>query len=145
MVTILMAMLLGAAPAGALKPGTSFRDCADCPEMIVVPTGSFTMGSPANEAGRGTDEGPQRRVDIAKPFAVSRLEVSREQYETFLRATSHRVGDNCITDRRKQGDWKPDADTNLRDPGFAQADSHPVVCVSWNDAQAYVAWLNTII
>ena len=143
MVTILMAVLLGAAPAGELKPGTSFRDCADCPEMIVVPTGSFTMGSPATEAGRGTDEGPQRRVDIPKPFAVSRLEVSRAQYEAFLRATTRPVGGNCITDRRKQGDWKPDPETNLRNPGFTQADNHPVVCISWNDAKAYVAWLNS--
>ena len=111
--------------------------------MIVVPAGSFIMGSPADEPGRAADEGPQRRVDIPKPFAVSRLEISRAQYDAFLRATGHPVSGNCITDRRKQGDWKPDAQTNLRDTGFAQTDNHPVVCVSWNDAKAYVGWLNS--
>lgn len=140
---LMVVMLGGAAPAGDFKVGSTFRDCPDCPEMIVVPAGSFLMGSPESEAGRGADEGPQRRVEIPRPFAVSRFEITRAQYDSFLRATSHPVGGNCITDRRKAGDWRPDAETNLRDPGFPQGDHHPVVCVSWNDARAYVAWLNS--
>lgn len=140
---VLLAGLVATAPPDAQhKTGSTFRDCADCPEMIVVPAGSYMMGSPEKEAGRGPDEGPERSVDIPAPFAVSRYEITRAQYEAFVHSTSHPVSGNCITDRRKTGDWKPDPDTNLRDPGFRQSDDHPVVCVSWNDAQAYVAGLN---
>jgi formylglycine-generating enzyme required for sulfatase activity len=60
----------------ALKPLASFRECAkDCPEMIVIPAGGFTMGSPATEQGRYTNEGPEHEVTIAKPFAVSKFDV----------------------------------------------------------------------
>lgn len=128
--------------AGTPEVGARLWECAMCPEMIVAPSGSFTIGSPANEVGRGNDEGPQRRIEIGRVIAVSRFEVTRAEYENFLTATAHPVGGNCITDRVQRGNWVPNADTNLRDPGFAQADDHPVVCVSWNDASAYVAWLN---
>ena len=142
--SILVVLSLGIAAApGEFKPGSTFRECRECPEMIVVPAGSFVMGSPADEPGRGADEGPQRRVDIPRPFAVGRFEIRRGQYEAFLKATSHPVSGNCITDRRKAGDWQPDPKTNLRDPGFPQTDKHPVTCISWNDAKAYVAWLNS--
>ena len=66
----------------ALKPGASFRECAkDCPEMIVVPAGKFTMGSPANEAGRDSDEGPQHEVTIARPFAASKFDVTFAEWD----------------------------------------------------------------
>ena len=57
--------------------------------MIVAPVGTFTIGSPPGEAGRGGDEGPQREIRITQPFAVGRYEVTRRQYEAFLRATGH--------------------------------------------------------
>ena len=60
----------------ALKPGDKFHECASCPEMVVVPAGSFIMGSPANEAGRGTDESPQHKVIIRQPFAVGKFELT---------------------------------------------------------------------
>ena len=56
----------------ALKPGDTFKECASCPEMIVVPAGEFVMGSPATESGRYHNEGPQHKVTIARPFAVGR-------------------------------------------------------------------------
>lgn len=130
-----------ASPA-SLPAGAVFRDCADCPEMIVVPAGTFTIGSPSTEAGRQDDEGPQKMIRIAKPFAAGRYEVTRQQYEAFLRNTNHPVGGNCMTDRRKPGSWALDARTNFHDPGFPQSGLHPAACVSWNDAKAYVAWLN---
>ena len=117
-------------------------ECATCPEMVIVPSGDFTIGSPTDEPGRGTDEGPQRRMSIERPFAVSRFEITRGEYKVFLRETGHAVRGNCVTDRAKPGTWAPEPNTTLFDPGFEQADDHPVVCVSWDDAKAYVAWLN---
>lgn len=133
-----------APPASAMAPnrGAIFRDCADCPEMIVVPAGGFIIGSPLNEPGRQTDEGPQREVHVPHDFAVGRFEVTRSQYEAFLRDTRHPVGNMCMTDRRRPGTWALDADTDFHDPGFYQTGDHPAACVSWNDAKAYVGWLN---
>jgi formylglycine-generating enzyme required for sulfatase activity len=105
--------------------GRSFRDCADCPEMVVVPSGSFTMGSPPGEQGRWNDEGPQHVVTIGKPFAVGKFHVTRDQFAVFSRETGFTAHSGC--------DW--------RSPGFLQEGSHPVVCASWDDANAYVNWL----
>lgn len=144
MATSLIGLPGCAPPAAAVAPGrpASFRDCPDCPEMVVVPAGGFTIGSPPDEAGRSEDEGPQRQVVVAQPFAIGRFELTRDQYEAFLRDTGHPVSGMCVTDRRKPGNWAADAETNFHDPGFAQRGDHPAACVSWNDAQAYVAWLN---
>jgi sulfatase modifying factor 1 len=117
--------------------------CEFCPVMVTIPAGTATLGSADTEAYRSPDEGPQRTFTIRKPFRVSRYEVTRGQYETFVRETHREAGGNCLTDRRKRGNWVYDASTTYRDPGFAQGDDHPVACVSWDDARAYVAWLNS--
>lgn len=133
----------GTGTSPVLAPGTLFRDCADCPEMVVVPAGTFTLGSPADEPGHVEDEGPQLEIRIDRPFAVGRFEVTYAQYDEFLKSTKHPVLGNCMTDRRKPGTWALDAKTNFHDPGFSQTPNHPAACVSWNDAIAYVAWLNS--
>ena len=70
----------------ALKPGDPFRECAkDCPEMVVVPAGSFAMGSPATEKGRDPNEGPQHSVTIANRFAVSRFEVTWDEWDVCVK------------------------------------------------------------
>ena len=74
---------------------------------------------------------------------MSRYEITREQYEAFVRATGRRVGGDCLSDRRQRGNWVYDAETTFRDPGFSQTGTHPVACVNWDEAQAYVDWLNT--
>lgn len=131
-----------ASPSPQQPAGRKFRDCGQCPEMIVIPSGRFTIGSPPDEPGRREDEGPQREIHIDRQFAVSRHEVTRRQYGAFLRDTNHKVSGQCVTDRRKPGHWAADEQTNVHDPGFAQTEDHPAACVSWNDAVAYVAWLN---
>ena len=68
----------------ALKPGGTFKECASCPEMVVVPAGSFMMGSPANEAGRYSDEGPQHRVTIARPFAIGKFEITFDEWDACV-------------------------------------------------------------
>lgn len=122
--------------------GTMIWECVDCPQMIVVPAGAFEIGSPLEEPGRGVDEGPLTVVKIPQPFAVARFEITRGEYEAFLRATGRPVLGGCVTDRAKPGEWAPHPEMSLRDPGFPQGDDHPVVCVTFDDAQAYVAWIN---
>jgi formylglycine-generating enzyme required for sulfatase activity len=70
--------------ADAQAPGTVFRDCPDCPEMVVVPAGSFIMGSPASEQGRTDEEGPQHTVTIARPFAVGKFEVTFAEWKACV-------------------------------------------------------------
>jgi formylglycine-generating enzyme required for sulfatase activity len=134
-------LLVAVALSGCASMST--RDCALCPEMVVIPAGTAILGAAADDKFRGPDELPERRFAIRLPFAVSRYEITRDQYEAFVRATNRPVGGDCLTDRRKRGDWQYDAATTFRDPGFAQAGDHPVACVDWEEAKAYVAWLNT--
>jgi formylglycine-generating enzyme required for sulfatase activity len=68
----------------SLRPKDLFEECDKCPEMIVVPAGSFTMGSPPSELGRDTDEGPQRSVTIGKPFAVGRFAVTFDEWDACV-------------------------------------------------------------
>src|ERR1700730_3469703 len=69
----------------ALKPLASFRECAkDCPEMIVIPAGEFMMGSPASDKGRFNNELPQHLVTIAKPFAISKFDVTFDDWDACI-------------------------------------------------------------
>ncbi len=122
------------------RPGRRFRDCTDCPEMVVVPAGSFDMGSPESETGRDDDEGPVHRVRLSEPFAVGVYEVTRGEWSRFVSGTGYSSGDSCWT--YKSDEWKNRSGRGWRSPGFSQSDGHPVVCVSWKDAQAYVGWLS---
>jgi len=128
-----------AASAG-FSPGTTFRDCDVCPEMVVIPAGSFMMGASASDQGRNDDEGPQRLVNIPRALAVGKHEVTRGQYAHFVKETG-RVSGGCMVLRT---DTTPryDPGASWRTPGFAQTDTHPVVCANWNDAKAYAAWLS---
>lgn len=105
-----------------LRPGTVFKDCQDvCPELVVVPSGGFTMGSPSEETGRSSEEGPRHAVALVNAFAVGRYEVTFAEY------------DACVADGG--------CSHRPNDQGWGRG-RRPVVDVSWNDAQAYVAWLS---
>jgi formylglycine-generating enzyme required for sulfatase activity len=137
--SILYALSLGLAPGSALAqsaraPGTVFKDCADCPEMVVIPAGSFDMGSPDGEAGRLDWEGPVHRVNV-RAFALGRTHITRGQFAAFVRATGYDADDRCGRPVVRSG-------VNWRNPGFPQEDTHPVVCVSLKDARAYAQWLS---
>ncbi|MBS0511266.1 MAG: formylglycine-generating enzyme family protein [Proteobacteria bacterium] len=129
--------------AGDYPPGTRLRDCSDgtCPWLVVVPSGRFAMGSPAGEAGRSEDEGPQHEVAIAYRFAVMEAEVTRGEFAAFVQQTKHDTSGGCYIWAGDKYVQVPGAD--WRNPGFKQTDQHPVVCVSWNDAQAYARWMST--
>ncbi len=113
----------------------SFRDCPECPEMVVVPAGSYRMGSPSYEQGRQENEGPVHEVTIAAPFAIGVYEVTVAEFGRFVDETGYSAGSSCRT-------YDSGADRDWRNPGFRQSGRHPVACVSWNDAQAYAAWLS---
>ena len=121
----------------ARKPGDTFRDCPECPEMVVVPAGSFVMGSPEWE---WDDDQVRHEVRIGYRFAVSVTEVTRGEYKRFVLTTGHAAGNFCVY--YKAHEWGIGSGLNWRNPGFGQTDSHPVVCVNWNDAKAYVRWLS---
>jgi formylglycine-generating enzyme required for sulfatase activity len=132
---------IGAIGQRCLKPGTGqhFKDCPDCPEMVVIPPGRFTMGTPPNEEV-ATEREDQVPVSIAAPFAVGRFAVTRGEFAAFVAATGHNTEGGCYGGP----DLRRSADRDWRVPGFAQTDRHPVVCVNWNDATAYAAWLSSI-
>ena len=120
----------------ALMPGDAFRECENCPEMVVVPAGSFAMGAAAGDNHSLPSEGPRHVVKIARPFAVGRLHVTRDQFAAFVSETGYRgAGTPCLEGGRRSasGSW--------RDPGFVQQGADPVVCVSPDDAGAYAHWL----
>jgi len=108
-----------------VAPVVGIRDCADCPEMVLIPAGGFQMGVPAAEAARenSPSEGvamPVHAVRIGQAFYLGRYHVTRGQYAVFAKATGRAV----------------------EAPAFPQSDDHPVVNVSWDDAQAYAKWLS---
>ena len=135
---------LSAEQERGLKAKDSFRECAGCPEMVVVPAGSFTMGSPVDEKGRdqtdNRDESPQHRVTIARPFAVGKFEVTRDQFANFVKATNYDAGSECWTFEQERSEPRPGR--SFRNPGFEQNGSHPAACLNWQDAKAYVRWLS---
>jgi formylglycine-generating enzyme required for sulfatase activity len=125
----------------SLPAGAEFRDCADCPALVVIPPGQFTMGAEGGEEGR--PEGPPRRVHINYYFAAGKFEITNREIEIFLRDTGHEMPQSC-------NDWDPVKKTirlyperNWRDPGYGRpvAPEEPVVCLSWTDARAYINYL----
>jgi formylglycine-generating enzyme required for sulfatase activity len=124
----------------AVKAGDTIRDCPQCPLLVVVPPGRFDMGSPAGEAGRGEEEGPMRAVSVPRPLAMARHEVTRAQWSAFARASGRRSAGGCWLWSAMRPSFDRVAD--WREPGFAQTEDDPVVCVSWREVQAYLAWLN---
>ena len=126
--------------------GEVFRDCPACPEMVVIPAGTFMMGSPASEEGRDDDEDPRHEVSLRSPFALGRYEVTRAEYAAFVSATSHDMPGGCdvLDHDADNGSTRRSRDENAswRSPGFAQEGTHPTVCVNWWDAQAFVGWLS---
>jgi formylglycine-generating enzyme required for sulfatase activity len=113
--------------SGRLQDLQTFRDCAECPEMVVIPAGSFTMGSPAGETNReqvpekfGAWERPQHGVSIGRPLAIGKYEVTFAEWDACVRegGCSHRPSDR----------------------GWGRG-NRPVINVSWEDAREYARWL----
>ncbi len=124
-------------------PGTVTRDCPDCPEMVVIPPGRFTMGSPSNEEGRYDDEGPQHLVNINYPFYIGEYPITKTEFARFVSMTGYTPEEKCYI-HQTDGDLNETSGYGWKDPGFTQSGREPVVCVNWNDVQAYIRWLSSI-
>jgi formylglycine-generating enzyme required for sulfatase activity len=114
--------LLTPADEHLLQPNDSFKECASCPVMTVIAPGSFIMGSPNTELGRVGSEGPQHQVTIGHRFAFGRFSVTFDEW------------DACVADGNCSG-YSP------VDEGWGRG-KRPVVNVSWNEANVYLAWLS---
>jgi formylglycine-generating enzyme required for sulfatase activity len=121
--------------ANALEPGQTFKECRNCPEMVVLPAGEFVMGSPPDEPLRRENE-VQQRISFASTFALAKTAVTWDQWEACVRdgACDGAAVDTALR-TREDGEPNPD----YRDWGRG---ARPVVGVSWYDAQAFVGWLN---
>jgi sulfatase modifying factor 1 len=132
----------------AAKPGTVFRDCPDCPEMVMLPLGRFVMGAPPGEEERESAPAyfrghavPQQSVTIQHSFAIAKFDVTRDEYGQFVAETNRPDPDSCYTPDVSGGESHKQG-ANWHSPGFPQTGRDPVVCVNWDDAQAYLAWLS---
>ena len=136
-------LLISLAASGALadeRPaGSGFQECEECPRMVVVPSGEFVMGVEGGEVGR--PDGPPHAVRIERTFAIGKFEVTNREFAAFVAHTGYETEPPCAV---REGDtWRlhPEALwTDLR-TGQESAPDHPVACVNWLDARAYVEWL----
>ena len=136
LIAIALAMVV---PAFANEPGKNeFRDCSDCPEMVVVPAGKFIMGSPATEHGRFDAEGPQHPVSV-RSFALGKYDVTSEEFLIFLQQTGYQP---APCDPLYGLAWNSPGRGVAYPPGGVEPPRWPAVCLNWYDAEAYVAWLN---
>jgi len=139
----------GASAADSHKAGDVFKDCATCGEMVVIPAGSNVLGSTVEEQVRegvpptfAAHEGPQVMMTIKTPFAMAKTETTRGQFAAFVAETKRPDPAECAVHDAKTDSWGMQPGFNWHHTSFPQEDSHPVTCVSWNDATAYAAWLS---
>jgi formylglycine-generating enzyme required for sulfatase activity len=166
MVVLLLAMLLSSGdPRGTAKlttPGQTRKSTEPEPfiarpinmKMVLIPAGTFQMGSSQEEIDRVINlklpwppvdiiraEGPQHEVQISQPFYMGIHEVTRGQFRQFLKESSYKIPKGAYR-HHPNGTWGMDNNADWENPGYEQTDDHPVVCVSWNDAQEFIKWLN---
>ncbi len=127
----------------AAKPLTGpaeIWDRVDAPPMVVMPAGSFAMGPATGSAKLRGNELPPHQVRLDQPLAVSKYPITVGEYATFVAKTGHVTGPSCWT--FEDGDGHIREGRNWRNPGIVQGPDHPVLCVGYEDVQAYAAWLS---
>lgn len=120
----------------------TFQDCENCPEMVQLPSGDAMIGVEPFEANTKRGDVPLRTITIGYSLAVGKTEITRAQYRAFMNQSGHKMlengcntwGFNRILGYVKAHNWDS--------PGIPQNEKHPVVCVSYDDATAYVEWLS---
>jgi formylglycine-generating enzyme required for sulfatase activity len=145
---LLLAVLAVAGSTGARAAAVeTLRDCADCPVMARIKPGAFMMGATEVETVRenidammSADERPTHVVTVRREFALAQYAVTRGEFAAFVKETGYEPHTGCNVHHGEQ--WFFDKKLSWRDPGFTQGDQHPVVCVDFEAAQRYLAWLS---
>ncbi|MFZ4747048.1 MAG: formylglycine-generating enzyme family protein [Sphingomonas sp.] len=134
------------APAQAASPGEVFRDCRDCPAMVVVPAGSFVMGTigQSPEATEHPAEHDLPLIALSRPFAIGQYEVTRREFAAFAAETSFAAKSPCRTWDAAKARFIDLPLADWRKPGFPRtvSDDQPVSCVDWFEARSFAAWLS---
>lgn len=132
-----------------VSPGAVLKDCAECPELVVIAPGTFIMGSTADETERGgvreqdrTREQPPRQVTISTGFALGRFELTVGEWRAFIDETGRAPGDVCITWDQSENAWGNVNGADWWNVGYEQSDRHPIGCLDLADTQAYLDWLS---
>ncbi len=128
------------------RSGEVLTDCDKCPEMVVIPSGQSIIGSNKSEQEKGhlaigesgEHEKPEFTVSLSN-FALAKTEITRGQFRKFIESSNYKPSAGCWLFKTIL--WKFDKKRNWANPGFNQDDYHPVVCVNWDDANAYAEWL----
>ena len=123
-------------------PGSEFQDCDFCPVLTVVPAGSFMMGAAPDDQQKQKDEAPSHKVVIENSYAIGKFELTKGEYAKFVADTQHSSQGGCYF----RTGLEPELEIALswRNPGYDQDHNHPAVCVSWDDATAYVKWVSKV-
>jgi formylglycine-generating enzyme required for sulfatase activity len=127
------------------KAFDTFSDCDACSEMVVLPAGEYMMGATKNEFEAHPEYGyaymdeTPRHKEVVNSFAIGKYDVTKRQFSEFSDESGF-VGAGC--DVLENGRWRFDSHASWRDPGFLQTENDPVVCIAWEDATAYIKWLN---
>ncbi|MDE1165511.1 MAG: formylglycine-generating enzyme family protein [Pseudomonas sp.] len=128
-----LSLSFDALAADPTTPGKVFSDCKkDCPEMVVLPAGSFVMGTPDDEVGKQDDEGPLHTVTFEHPFAISRFHITAEQWQRYAKQTHTVLPD---------GDRRPGRLCQNGKPSYPQGPRQPAVCMNWDEVHGYIDWL----
>jgi formylglycine-generating enzyme required for sulfatase activity len=149
---LLLFLVLILAPFAAQAQSREFRDCRDCPVMVSIPPGTFTMGVAPGEEERENLSPDQRgrsvpptRITITRGFALGKFPVTRAEFLAFAQTTNRAQGLSCwglAPQPDGSGRWQERQRLTWSMPGFGQTPQDPIVCVSWADAVAYADWLS---
>ncbi len=112
-----------------------FKDCPECPDLVIIPKGVANLGSGANDPDRQPGEQPATVAPVPKPLAFGRLEIQRQEFSRFVEETSFHSTTACDVGKRR-------GVFNWQNPGFEQDERHPVVCLSQTEVRQYLGWLS---
>lgn len=136
--------LMSASAWAAPAAGSVVKDCATCPELVVVPAGTFQMGTPRSQvANNETGEAPPVPMTIPKAFLLGRYEVTRAEFEEYARAKNFEPVGLCRVWNKTKGRYDDDRNRTWRKPGVPEQPlpNHPISCVNWFESKDYIAWL----
>ena len=146
-------MIASAQDHESLTPGSTFRDCRTCPEMVVIPAGAFMKGSPQDEPGRSDDRRNQDEDDLEGPggsqvevsvsrFALGVFEITNGEFLAFVEDAEYEMPGNCWANLHGVGTWNRYPEATWNNLGRPFDETQPASCIDWFAASAYVRWLS---